>query len=162
MLKEATDRGLKLKSVPAADPDAFVHVKSSQDKDGRLYDSRSGLGGYYRYGPRSVTDLCNARLSTDARDCVSIATAKVHESVFARIAIAAHLYAPVGLPKEYDIVTNTGQIVQQDALPYELAAAGQIRFEGQENVVWSTVWRRRVIYFLTVIASIYLLVSLGN
>jgi uncharacterized protein (DUF2235 family) len=155
MLKEATDRGLKLKSVPAADPDAFVHVKSSQDKDGRLYDSRSGLGGYYRYGPRSVTDLCNARLSTDARDCVSIATPKVHESVFSRIAVAAHLYAPVGLPKKYDIVTNTGQVVQQDALPYESAAAGQIRFEGQENVVWSTVWRRRVIYFLTVIASIH-------
>lgn len=157
MLKEATDRGLKLKSMPSADPDAFVHVKSSQDKDGRLYDSRSGLGGYYRYGPRNVTDLCNARLSTDPRDCVAIATAKIYQSVFARIAVAAHLYAPVGLPKKYDIVTSTGQVVPQDALPYELSAAGQTRFEGQEDVVWSTVWRRRVIYFMTVIASIHLL-----
>jgi hypothetical protein len=49
MMTEAECCGLKFKKRPSADPDALVHAQSSKDKDGRLYDSRSGLGGYYRY-----------------------------------------------------------------------------------------------------------------
>jgi hypothetical protein len=37
--------------VASIDP----HPETLQDKDGRLYDPRKGLGGYYRYGPRSPT-----------------------------------------------------------------------------------------------------------
>ena len=74
ILSEAKRRGLTLKEAPGADPDAFKRVRSTQDKDGRIYDSRNGLGGYYRYGPRSVAALSDTRYSDDKRDCVKIAS----------------------------------------------------------------------------------------
>ena len=61
MLKEAHQRGLMLKSEPDDLPDTFKTIQSGQDKDGRMYDSRAGLGGYYRYGPRKLADLCIVR-----------------------------------------------------------------------------------------------------
>ena len=64
MITEARRCGLKFKSdyaneppnpdVMRADPDTFKNAISKRDKDGRLYDPRKGLGGYYRYGPRKL------------------------------------------------------------------------------------------------------------
>ena len=157
ILSEAKRRGLTLKEAPGADPDAFKRVCSTQDKDGRIYNSRNGLGGYYRYGPRSVAALSDTRYSDDKRDCVKIATPKIHESVFARIAVDAHLYAPVGLPPAYEILTYDEKIVSPDKVGYETSKAARGREKTQEHVVGSSIWRRRIIYFLTVIASVYLL-----
>ena len=79
---------------------------------------RNGLGGYYRYGPRSVAALSDTRYSDDKRDCVKIAMPKIHESVFERIAVDAHLYAPVALPPAYEILTYDEKIVSPDKLRY--------------------------------------------
>ncbi|MET0679210.1 MAG: DUF2235 domain-containing protein [Bradyrhizobium sp.] len=164
ILSEARRRGLTLKAAPVADPDAFARVRSTQDKDGRIYDSRNGMGGYYRYGPRNVAALSNTRYSEDRRDCVRIDMPKIHESVFDRITVDAHLYAPVGLPPAYEILTYDEKIVAPDTLvappgrpKYESAASARQREHTQEHVVGSSIWRRRIIYFLTVIASLYLL-----
>ena len=164
ILSEARRRGLTLKKAPGADPDAFIRVCSTQDKDGRIYDSRNGLGGYYRYGPRSVAALSDTKFSEDKRDCVKIEMPKIHESVFDRITVDAHLYAPVGLPPTYEILTYDEKIVAPDRLlvppgkpKYETAASAAQREFTQEHVVGSSIWRRRIIYFLTVIASFYLL-----
>ena len=157
ILSEARRRGLTLKAAPGADPDAFTRVRSTQDKDGRIYDSRNGLAGYYRYGPRSVAALSNTKYSDDKRDTVNIAMPKIHESVFARIAVDAHLYAPVGLPPAYEILTYDERIVTPDQMGYETSGAARQRDLFQEQVVGSSIWRRRIIYFLTVIASVYLL-----
>ena len=156
ILSEARRRGLTLKAAPHADPDAFRRVESTQDKDGRIYDSRNGLGGYYRYGPRSVAALSNTKYSNDKRDSVKIETPKIHQSVFARIAVDAHLYAPVGLPAAYEILTYDEKIVAPEELGYETAQTARLREETQEQIVESSIWRRRIIYFLTVIASLYL------
>lgn len=157
MLSEAKRRGVTLKEAPGADPDAFRRVCSTQDKDGRIYDSRNGLSGYYRYGPRSVAALSDTRYSDDKRDCVKVAVPKIHESVFARIAVDAHLYAPVGLPPAYEILTYDEKIVSPDKIGYETSKAARGREKTQEHIVGSSIWRRRIIYFLTVIASVYLL-----
>ena len=166
MLSEARQRGVTLKAAPGADPDAFTRVRSTQDKDGRIYDSRNGLGGYYRYGPRSVSALSNSKYSDDKRDCVYVRTPKIHQSVFERIAVDAHLYAPVALPPAYEVLTYDERIVSPNDLRretpeaahrYESSAAALQRDETQEKVVGSSIWRRRIIYFMTVIASIYLL-----
>jgi uncharacterized protein (DUF2235 family) len=169
ILSEARNCGLTLKAAPDADPDAFIRVCSAQDKDGRIYDSRNGMGGYYRYGPRSVAALSDTKFSDDKRDCVKIVTPKIHESVFARIAVDAHLYAPVALPPAYEILTYDEKIVSPDRLfdtsdkskpdkpRYETSTSAREREITQEHVVGSSIWRRRIIYFLTVIASIHLL-----
>ena len=95
---------------------------------------------------------------------MKIAIPKIHESVFDRISVDAHLYAPVALPPAYEILTYDERIVSPDNLTvgpnrpkYESSGSARHREKTQEHVVGSSIWRRRIIYFLTVIASIYLL-----
>lgn len=153
MMAQAAACGLRFKHAPQFDPDALVHARSAQDKDGRLYDSRSGLGGIYRYGPRKVADLCRMTLSKDPRDRVWIKTPKIHESVFQRIKVDAQLYAPIGLPKEYEVVAADGSILP--ATKCEPADKSDARCMAQESI-WNLVWRRRTMYFLTVFCLFYL------
>jgi uncharacterized protein (DUF2235 family) len=154
IMSEAAACGLQFKRAPNADPDTIIHALSAQDKDGRLYDSRSGIGGYYRYGPRKLADLCKMILSNDPRDRVVTQTPKIHASVFDRIKAGAHLYAPIGLPQQYEVVEANGRIVPSTNC--ESVGATQARCRVQETT-WNFVWRRRVIYFLTVFSSVYLL-----
>jgi hypothetical protein len=155
ILAEAKDCGLSFKVAPKADPDALVHAKAAQDKDGRLYDSRSGLGGYYRYGPRRVYGLCHAYFSRKADDKVEIQIPKIHESVFGRIKTGAHLYAPIGLPPDYAVVRADRSVVLHSAGLAESKDQAEARSAAQEEV-WDVVWKRRATYFLTVFASLYL------
>jgi uncharacterized protein (DUF2235 family) len=152
MMSEAEAHGLQFKQRPGQEPDAFLRSQSAQDKDGRLYDSRSGLGGYYRYGPRDVELLSNS-ISDDPRERVKVLRPKIHCSVLERVKLNAHLYAPIGVPRSYSVVSY-GRSVGPSA-DYETAILAQQRREDQEKI-WNTVWRRRVIYFLSVCASVYL------
>ncbi|MET3842279.1 DUF2235 domain-containing protein [Bradyrhizobium sp. OAE829] len=172
MITEAQRCGLKFKSDYAgqppspdhmiSDPDTFKNAISKRDKDGRLYDPRKGLGGYYRYGPRKlVPAFYPKKLEEDEVDVVS---AKIHESVFRRIENNAHGYAPVGLPPYYDVVKDDGEVVAPDKFsiapatqPFETSAAAAQRALAQEHV-WNWVWLRRITYFATVGATLWLLV----
>jgi uncharacterized protein (DUF2235 family) len=152
IMNEAMACGLQFKKKPGAEPDALLRAESARDKDGRLYDSRHGLAGYYRYGPRKLADLCNMRLSRQPDDEVYIENPKIHESVFKRMKTRARAYAPIGLPAKYDVVTDEGHII---ASPYETPDQALSRSQIQEHV-WNLVWWRRVVYFATVFASLYL------
>ena len=68
MMAEAKAAGLQFKDMPDDEPDALLSTDSAKDKDGRLYDSRSGLGGYYRYSPRKISDFYHAMPITHAAD----------------------------------------------------------------------------------------------
>ena len=97
-MNEARQCGLRFKSPPDADPDSMINTKAARDKDGRLYDSRSGLGSYYRYGPRKLAELCDEKFSNKPGDSVLIRVPKIHESVLKRIQNNAHPCAPLGIP----------------------------------------------------------------
>jgi uncharacterized protein (DUF2235 family) len=157
LMREAQDYGLRFKYAPKADPDAFLHATSSSDKDGRLYDSRRGLGGYYRYGPRLVHNLCHARFSRRQDDTVVIDTPKIHESALQRMVNGSHAYAPIGLPARYAVVTEKGEILEGPKNSCESPEQSAGRADAQEQV-WNIVWWRRIVYFLTVFASLHLLV----
>jgi hypothetical protein len=157
IMNEARQCGLRFKSAPDADPDSMINTKAARDKDGRLYDSRSGLGSYYRYGPRKLAELCDEKFSNKPGDEVLIRIPKIHESVFKRIQNNAHPCAPLGIPAKYEVVTDTGQILPAAGNPYEATTASQAREKVQESV-WNTVWLRRIVYFLTVLASGTLLI----
>ena len=149
MMTEAKKRGLQFKSEPNDDPDAFKTVRSAGDKDGRLYDSRSGLGGYYRYGPRNVADLC-----ADKENHVYIAIPKIHESVFGRIDTGSNAYAPIGLPSNYVVVNEDGALPPSSPR-YETGHQAEARADIQERI-WNYVWLRRIVYFLTVAATFHI------
>ena len=156
IMREASLCGLRLKEAPEADPDAARNARSAADKDGRLYDSRQGLGRYYRYGPRKIFDLCHMRFSSAADDEVTIDLPKIHESAIARTVNGAHAYAPIGFPERYAVVTAQGQILEGEDNGYESPAQARARAAVQERV-WNLVWLRRVVYFATLGASVYLL-----
>lgn len=167
MITEAQRCGLKFKSDHAgqpdnpgmlrADPDTFKNAFSKRDKDGRIYDPRKGLGGYYRYGPRKLVQLCNVRYSKKEDDEVLIERPKIHESVFKRIGNRAHAYAPVGLPALYDVVKDDGTIVTSGRYGIETEAEATARADAQEHV-WNEIWKRRIVYFATVGTTIWLVI----
>jgi len=118
IIKQAEAAGLKFKTATHVDPDDnadpdMVQVqKWRRDKDGRLYDSRNGLGGYYRYGPRKIADLNHMKLSRRPGDEVFIKTPKIHVTALNRAMGGAHRYAPIGIPKHYDVLTDGGFVDQ--------------------------------------------------
>jgi hypothetical protein len=147
IMKEADAAGLKFKVTPRQ-PDALLVADSTRDKDGRLYDSRHGLASYYRYGPRDVSALCN-----DTYHDVH-APVKIHHSVFDRIRSGATAYAPVGLPQNYEVVLQDGSIAPQGTPPSEIPAQAAQR--SAQQGAWNFVWWRRLLYFLTVGATLHL------
>ena len=149
IMQQADAAGLRFKLSPQQ-PDTFLVAKSSRDKDGRIYDSRSGLASYYRYGPRDVETLC-----TDAQNGVKVIAPKIHESVFERMKSNATAYAPIGLPKAYVVAKDDGTVVPHGIAGFESNDQAETRYQLQQRV-WNAVWWKRVVYFLTVIATLNL------
>ncbi len=77
--------------------DVFEQVSAQANELGRLYDSRSGFGAYYRYQPRDIARL-NAEIDADK--------VKIHETVFHRIDHAIASYAPGNIPEDFAIVST--------------------------------------------------------
>jgi uncharacterized protein (DUF2235 family) len=75
----------------------------------------------------------------------------IHESVFRRIKKATDGYSPIVLPGSYRVTTSDGDL---KAGVYEDLDQSRRRAYLQERV-WNLVWWRRVLYFLTLAASIF-------
>ena len=174
MMAEAKAAGLQFKDMPDDEPDALLSTDSAKDKDGRLYDSRSGLGGYYRYSPRKISDFYHAMPITHAADGTPHPKPipKIHDAVFGRIRTGAHFYAPIGFPADYEVVKSTDPVVtysgtgptisnvastiEPNSATIAEGAQASARHAAQEDI-WDLVWRKRTIYFLTVFVTGYLL-----
>jgi Uncharacterized alpha/beta hydrolase domain (DUF2235) len=158
IMKEAETNGLHFKTAPnkphSPDPDMMVFAEWRRDKDGRLYDSRNGVGGYYRYGPRKIAELSDTKFLLRKSDLVNNGPPIIHETAITRARRGAHRYAPIGIPQNYTVLTDDG--IKPQA-PFETDDEAKARCKAQEDV-WNFVWRRRFIYFITVFASLYLLI----
>jgi uncharacterized protein (DUF2235 family) len=147
----------------------------------KLNDSRKGLAGYYRYKPRNILEAYSAppykssmrydishiwRLLTKQPDTqaeifadlhpdlphtvLPPPKATIHDAVFKRIALGPDRYAPVVVPAAYNFTNKAGAIT--DALhPVD---PGRERSRVQDDV-WNWIWLRRVVYFLTVFATLF-------
>jgi hypothetical protein len=115
------------------------------------------LGGYYRYGPRKILDLCHTRFSRNPGDEVEIELPKIHESALKRMRQEAHPYAPIGIPAKYALVTEDRKILSPQQNPFETPQQAEARAKAQERV-WNIVWLRRLVYFATVAASLNLVI----
>jgi uncharacterized protein (DUF2235 family) len=144
MMDESSRCGLRFKAPPKSDPDSVRQINTKRQIDGRLYDSRSGIAGYYRYGPRDLTDIYE---SISASEPKSIP--KIHHSVFDRLRRPVHPYAPKGLPRRYVVVDQKGKVLELDQNPYEHPTQAAIRFELQDRV-WNRVFVRSLAYLLVV------------
>jgi hypothetical protein len=66
-----------------------------QNPHDKLYDSRRGLGAYYRYGPRDLGAICRQ---------FGIEAPRIHISAIDRVALRTEGYAPGNIPKESVLV----------------------------------------------------------
>jgi uncharacterized protein (DUF2235 family) len=146
----------------------------------KLNDSRHGLAGYYRYRPRNLRDLYRLppyklsfkqdfrriqRLWANkedpeeevreelGREPVLRPPPKIHQAVLDRIAKGNDGYAPIVFPQIYSVVTPAGDIVPNTSVPIDAHAATRAPRQGS---VWDWVWGRRIVYFMTVLAALYL------
>ena len=122
MIDEAHAVGLRYDDL------ARDEIAARVNPNGEQYDSRSGVAGYYRYGPRQVAALCN-----DKDYGVTVPTVHVHPAAFERISAWRRDYEPVSLGCPFSV----GKVTKASA---DAAA--------MENV-WDMVWWRRVAYFTT-------------
>ena len=174
MMARAKVYGLECLPVQEAWFESFV------DPYDKLNDSRHGLSGYYRYRPRKLAEIYSQppyklSIGEDIRHILNLLRGqpdpehevkadlaasqayverpapKVHQSVMDRIRMGNDGYGPIVLPTKYRIVGHDGTIVPNTSVESE-AASRAIR----QETVWDWVWGRRVIYFLTVFASLFL------
>jgi uncharacterized protein (DUF2235 family) len=134
------DKGLRFQ------PNIWEDYRALSDENGPIHNSRHGLGGYYRYNPRRIEKLTH-------RPGVVIPRTKVHESVFRRIQVGLDSYAPIVLPTDFAVVRIDGSIMSGD--DYLETDVSQ-HFGARQEHVWNWVWRRRVVYFLTLFLSLFL------
>ncbi len=147
----------------------------------KLNDSRRGFAGYYRYKPRNLRDLYRLppyqlSFASDVRHVLRMIAnkedpedevraelgrapdprpaPKIHEAALDRIARGTDGYAPIVFPQIYDVVTHTGAIVPNTSTAVDARAATRA---ARQRIVWDRVWARRIVYFLTVFSSLYLL-----
>jgi len=147
--------------------------RALSDENGLLHDSRRGLAAYYRYMPRRVAALSHQRKALTGRPDVTVARPKIHESVFRRMSVGGDGYVPIGLPETFDVVrvseeaypagdrveyVTDGEAYLAEAQragspgPPPPAPSGQ-RVDRQEDL-WTWVWWRRVAYFVTLFATL--------
>ena len=148
---------------------------------GTLYDSRKGLGAYYRYDPRRMDP------PTDNQGAV-IPCPKIHETVFERMTSGSDEYAPLSLPNRFKVVRVTADekdlvgfqrrvlagkklpkrrdIVDFEDLPASSRSGRSSAGNGRRidrpskesvEIIWDTVWWRRVTYFAALFFTALLL-----
>lgn len=154
ILGEAEHAGLTFK------PGEHDRIKGAADIHGKMYDSRKGLSGAYRYAPRKLDNFTNdpddsKRREGEKPNEVIIERPKIHESVFKRIGNRVDGYAPIGLPQRYAVVTTGGDILDSPRpaayrpVVFEHPEQAKNRANRQEEV-WNLVWWKRGFYFLSV------------
>lgn len=148
----------------------------------KLNDSRRGFAGYYRYKPRNILETYSAppykpsfradiaamwrllrkvpdpqkEILADLHPSMSKTVlpppqATMHEAVFERIQQGTDRYAPVVMPAVYKYTDKAGAVT--NALhPVD---PGKPRSKVQDDV-WNWIWLRRVVYFLTVFATMFI------
>jgi uncharacterized protein (DUF2235 family) len=153
MMTEAEAKGLRYHRETVDD------IRRAANPCGPIHDSRRGLAGYYRYQPRKISawlvDPLTGRPSDPGTlimrnprlDKGLLTAVHVHRSVQTRIARSADGYAPIVLPDTFAYVGKTGDAA---TAPEHLPA------EAGRNLVWNLVWRKRIYYFATLAASLFL------
>ena len=93
--------------------DVRAAFKGLADVNDKRYDSRAGLGVFYRWTPRDIEKLCSK----------CHVTPQIHRSVFERIARNTEGYAPGGLPTTCQIVSTSAPPDIRDRLAAIVADA---------------------------------------
>ncbi len=154
MAGEARDQGLDFRAGP------LDQWRQQVSPTAPLHDSRAGLSVYYRYSPRKI--------GTGVADG---GPPVVHHSVVERIVSGCDGYAPLVLPRHIKILLPSRDVVDCPVSPRQAHALAAAAAETRDALtdalklevppekfmrrVSDLVWRRRVVYFLLVFATLW-------
>ena len=154
---------------------AHVRRRYKNNVTSPQHDSRSGIGNLYRYDPRNLRQLCNDEKpglfnwlknrfrrflnpNEIALNQIRIDQPKIHYSVFERLKKSGDGYAPINVPADYVLVTESGQEIdiavsnRTDEL-YETDKQASKR-EKSQSYIWNKVRLRKFLQYLTLVALI--------
>ena len=146
-------------------PFSLKEIDHNANEFGPIHNSRRGLAAYYRYQPRRISARVEApdqglpdpttlvMQNPDMGGHGLLRSVKIHKSVFERIRSGTDGYAPVVLPASYEVVRTDGTPAPEG----ETSEAAAERLGLEDGTVWNDIWRRRVNYYLTVAASLLLI-----
>ena len=167
MMSEAIANGLVLDKL------AVRRIRTEKSPYARLYDSRAGMGSYYRYGPRQI----RVRNDEQGNQILPI----IHGSVVMRMAYGSDNYSPISLPHEFWVLAPDGELLPMEGAPLSMkmdmtkthtasarpAAKPKAVVDAEKSrlveaiehlarperqavrLVWDTVFWRRCLYFFT-------------
>lgn len=145
MMRKAEALGLRFQAG------AMVDVADQANVTDKLYDPRAGLGAYYRYSPRSIEDLATK---------FSGGRAKIHASVFHRIASGVQDYAPAILPPIFEVVDERGaQTGDRWRSQVRELVESQTRLAHMQPRIRRLILTRKFLYMGTLITSLLLAVG---
>lgn len=141
MLTRAEQQGLVFLA------DDRVSVKAHANSNGKLYDSRDGMGMYYRYQPRNLLERCK-----------NVAPVRIHDSTIERMKRATANYAPSYIPAEFELVTTN---LKTTSKTVRIADADKAEWQAAGKEVDAWVGKRKLLYHVFMELSVFLLVISG-
>lgn len=133
MMYEAGKQGLSFS------PQSVAEVNAKIAPYGPIYDSRAGVGAYYRYGPRHLDPPRD-------RQGACIPNPKIHETVIWRMVAGADAYAPLSLPNKLRIVIgpDNSDFEEQQARLQQAQPAPPASTPSEPNVLHFETYRDAV------------------
>jgi Uncharacterized alpha/beta hydrolase domain (DUF2235) len=101
MMKKAQGAGLKFTDYDV------TFIKDRKYIFDKMHDGRAGIGTFYRYQPRNITQYCEQN---------SVKIPKIHECAFERIAQGIFGYAPVNIPNSFEVIDDQGKHKKSEAI----------------------------------------------
>ena len=116
-----------------------------QNVNDKLYDSRAGLGAYYRYQPRDIRQLC--------QKCN--VTPQIHYSLIDRVVQGTGGYAPCTLPQKFQLVSDGMLNKEQKGEIIQLIGSHMGNHNSLLEQVSKWVSLRKICYYLFVGLSLF-------
>jgi len=154
--------------------EAVQEIGEKATSFGKMYDSRAGFGGLYRYKPRNIDELLNPG-ATPADDGKPVAPL-LHESAIRRLAAGFDGYSPIALPKTFALADAKGRVLHEffsrseneetvTAAPANRSAKAfasdiqriGVRITERMGLIQSAVFWRQVLYQFTLIPVVLLI-----
>jgi hypothetical protein len=140
MMKKAQGSGLKFTDFD------LNFVKDRKYFFDKAYDSRAGLGVFYRYNPRDIIQFCEDN---------KINVPKFHEIVFKRIGQGIFGYSPVNIPSSFEVVDNQGRHKRSDDIVKLVnTAIGNLSPPDLLKQGSTAIAQRKILYLVFIVYSI--------
>ena len=142
MMKKANECGLKFldsKWDLLNDNGRCGDYQEQADRNGRIYDSRSGFAMYYRYSPRKIQSLW-------AKENPKTLP-KIHESALIRVKSKNTAYAPTALPEKFKAVHTWSLDTKESSFKLDLGNA------------WACIRKRILLYHTFIISTIAFVIA---